>query len=84
MWRNAYQLRPFGEEQTLLARIAGLLLMLLVNRGVKTEDAIKASDAATKVFMPSDWIGQADTQAKPVVDSQNIESFEQLAARLFS
>lgn len=84
LWQQAYRLRPFGDEQLLLARIASLIVIVIARNGAKFDDVLKASDSILKVFMPPDWIGQEPETPQPIkIDTEGIAAFEQLAAKVF-
>lgn len=82
-WVAAYRLRPFGDEQLLLARAVSLLFMI-ASRGRNFEQIYNASDAIMRLIMPSDWIGNTkEKQAIPTVDVEGLKAMGQVLEKAF-
>lgn len=82
-WVAAYRLRPFGDEQVLLARAVSLLF-LIATRGQNFEQIYKASDAIMKLLMPDDWIGNTKEKATiPTVDIENFKAIDKVVSKAF-
>jgi hypothetical protein len=82
-WVAAYRLRPFGDEQALLARAVSLLF-LIASRGQQFEQVYKASDSIMKLLMPEDWIGNAKEKATiPTVDIENLKAMNKVISKAF-
>lgn len=82
-WVAAYRLRPFGDEQVLLARAVSLLF-LIASSGKSFEQVYNASDAIMKLLLPQEWIGNAKEKTTiPKVDIENLKAMEKLMAKAF-
>jgi len=80
-WQAAYKLRPFGDEQELLARIVSLLI-LLASKQMDIATVMNASNSLMRSLMTAEWVGARDeTSEKKQVDS--VQSFEAIVARAF-
>ena len=80
-WQAAYRLRPFGDEQELLARIVSLLI-LLASKQMDIATVMNASNSLMQSLMTAEWVGARDeTTDKKQVDS--VQSFEAIVARAF-
>ena len=79
-WHAAYRLRPFGDEQELLARVVSLLI-LLASKQMDIATVVKASDSIMQSLLTSEWVGARDESDKSAVDS--VATFEQVVARAF-
>lgn len=72
-WIAAYRLRPFGDEQELLARVASILYVIACERR-EVADVEKLSDLFMQKLMPADWVG------RKVIEKQSFEAIEQAVA----
>lgn len=82
-WQAAYRLRPFGDEQELLARIVSLLI-LLASKQMDIATVMEASNAIIRSLMTSEWIGAIDESTTKKQWKESIASFEEVVARAFS
>lgn len=78
-WQAAYRLRPFGDEQELLARVVSLLI-LIASKSMDMQTVIEASNSLMKSLMGAEWVGNI-TDAKPQGDS--VTTFEATVAKVF-
>lgn len=82
-WVAAYRLRPFGDEQALLARAVSLLF-LIAAKGQQFEKVYKASDSIMKLLMPPDWIGNEKEKATiPTVNVESLRAMDQVISKAF-
>ena len=73
-WRAQYIVAPFGDEQTLLAKILAAIYLLILRGGSDLQEIDKAVNGIMPAFMPAGW---ADEDDKPTGDS--IANFEKIA-----
>lgn len=76
----AYRLRPFGDEQELLARILSVLI-LIARKDFDIATVMNASNSMLKSLLTSEWVGNIDE--KPVKSADSVKSFEDTVARMF-
>ena len=73
-------MRPFGDEQELLARAVSLLI-LIASKSMDMQTVMAASNSIMRSLMGSEWVGNVENEPKPKVDS--VTTFESIVAKAF-
>lgn len=74
-WQAAYTVSPFGDEQTLLAKMLAALYLLLAKDGGELEKIDEAVNSIMVAFMPHGWKEEERTAST----GNSIQNFEKLA-----